>query len=365
MEAKYTLIVDFARPQKTNTVIISEGDADSRVCEFHLLNDKQAFDMGDVASASVRGVRDDGSTIVGIAEIVKDEHDLNTNVVRYVIPASVSDIAGKVTITITLLALSGAVITSFEFYINIRNSLYNENDASFNEQDLSGIRDLLNRTKEYLDEMKAIAHVEELPNPFMLRIVIDGVEYTYTGRVETDIELGHIAYIDEGDPLHPEEDSIDETSAKICVDTLAKVEQKGADAQASYENAIDMYGQMVADGSELAEKVGEADRKMEVIEAEVTAAIVARQEAEAARDEAKDLVSDVWLNPYNVTATSDGAVVTFLKSSYDESKDYAFKLYCSDPASKIKTIEEESDRIIYETSAANNSTYKLRLSEIH
>lgn len=217
MKVSYDLVVDFARPSKSNTLIISEGDVNSRVCHFVLLANKVPMDMSTVTAATVRGVKKDGSVIYGDATILTDENDNYINELEYTIPAAMTDEAGNVTMTITLLGLDSTQITSFEFYLKIRNALFNEDDL-VSESDLSGFRNLLNRALAAVQKIEVMTKSETLPNPFPLTFNLEGTENIYTGAEALTLTLENLAYISEevGGEI---EDSMDESAAGAAADS--------------------------------------------------------------------------------------------------------------------------------------------------
>ena len=236
MVVNYNLVVDFARPSKTNTILIAENDVNSRNCCFKLLSDKTPFDMTNVTTATVQGVLPTGSIIIGEATIVQDEDENNINEVTYLIPSALTETPGTVTMTITLADSEGARITSFEFYLKVRNTLYNEDDY-ISDEDLSGFRDLLARARAALARMEQMVQADALPNPYPLRIEVDGVEYEYTGDDLVEIFMGDVAYIGEVTGLVEvtEDDSsagraaasAEEAaqSAQDCEDTLQEINE--------------------------------------------------------------------------------------------------------------------------------------------
>lgn len=215
MLCKYNMIVDFARPQKSNTVIVAENDVDSRQCNFRLLFDKEPFDMTGVVQATVMGVKGDQSYVYSPAVIVKDEDDNNTNELYWIIPADITEDAGVCTLTITLADDQGAAISSFEFYVKVRNALYNEDDF-INDDDKQGLRDLLARMQAALAAIEQMVSEDALPNPYPIRFTIDGVEYEYTGASLQEIELDDVAYLSGASGYV--EVTEDESAAQIAVE---------------------------------------------------------------------------------------------------------------------------------------------------
>ena len=217
MNVGYDLVVDFARPNKSNTIEISEGDTNSRICKFTLLANKTPMSMSDVNVALVRAVKEDGSVIAIDGTIVVDEYGNKVNEVDVTIPASITDSAGNVTMTVTLLSSNNEQITSFEFYLKVRNALYNEDDL-VSESDLQGFRDLLNRCLTAVQKMEAMTENTALPNPYPINIKIEDTTTQYTGSEEKTIEIKDVAYIS-GD--YDPETSIDETAALAAAASAA------------------------------------------------------------------------------------------------------------------------------------------------
>jgi len=207
---RYDLVVDFARPSKSNTIIVSEGDTNSRICHFTLLSNKTAMDMSTVTVAEVMAVKPDGSVVYDDATILQNEDEDYINEIEYTIPASMTDAVGTITMTIRLLTSDNTQITSFEFYLKVRNALYNEDDY-VSESDLTGFRDLLNRCLTAVQKIEVMTENTALPNPYPLTLEIEGVQKVYSGAAALTVALEHLAYISEGE--ESEEDSIDESAA--------------------------------------------------------------------------------------------------------------------------------------------------------
>lgn len=256
MKVRYDLVVDFARPNKSNTLIIAEGDKNSRLLHFTLLANKQPMDMIDVSVATVKGIKIDGSVIYGDATIIKDEYGNSLNELEYVLPENISDLANKVTMTITLMANDGSQITSFEYYVEVRNALYSEDDY-ISEEDLTGFRDLLNRCMAALEKMEQMVEQDALPCPYPINIIIDDEEYNYNGSVQKDIDLSNIAYTSEVMEIDPEE--IDESAAGIAVDAANRAERYSSVAETAANVSIDARNESQS-AAELSEQRAEESR---------------------------------------------------------------------------------------------------------
>ena len=234
MQVKYNMVVDFARPNKSNTVLIAENDANSRNCYFTLLFDKAPFDMTGVTTATVLGITSSGQRIYGDATIIQDEEGNNTNQLSYLIPLAITENAGNVTMTVTLTDNVGARITSFEFFIKVRNALYNEDDY-IDEDDMAGFRDLLARTRAALERMEQMVQQDALPNPYPIRITVDGVEYEYNGENLVEILMGNVAY------LGPTSGTVEITEDDSAAERAAESAREAAESASSAgQSVIDM-----------------------------------------------------------------------------------------------------------------------------
>ena len=56
MQIDYTLVMDFARPKKSYSILIAEGDQRSRVLKVVLMNNGKAMDLSDVQTATIKAV---------------------------------------------------------------------------------------------------------------------------------------------------------------------------------------------------------------------------------------------------------------------------------------------------------------------
>lgn len=232
MKVEYNLVVDFARPNKSNLIIISEGDRNSRLMHFTLLADKLPMDMVDVSVATVKGIKSDGSVIFGDARILEDSSGSKLNELEYTLPESFTDIAGRTTMTITLMSSEGATITSFEWYVEVRNALYSEDDY-ISEEDLQGYKDLLNRAMAALEKMEAMVEADALPNPYPINLTIEDQTYNYNGASQIDIELKDMAYI--ADEVDVEVDALDESAAGSASKSAEEAKESSIAALSSQE----------------------------------------------------------------------------------------------------------------------------------
>lgn len=253
MNVKYNMVVDFARPTKTNTILVSERDNNSRLCHFVLMEDKQPFDMSDVVSVMLKGVASNGSNIFEdvTGNIILDEDGNKTNKIEYTLPDTITNYAGTSTITVTLRSALNETITSFEQYIKVRNTLFNEDDEA-TEEDIEGFSDLLNRVQDALSQLEENVKNDSLKNPYALRIQnLDGVStIDYDGHELVTVSFGNIGYLSDDYTLV---DSVDETAANQAVASAnqARVSAETAQAGVNYvassmNTAKDMADDVVA-----------------------------------------------------------------------------------------------------------------------
>lgn len=196
MNVPYKFLVDLVRPYKTNTLQVMQNDADTREIHFILLENGQAFDMSDATAVTVTAVTPGGKTVVMDAAIetvtTRDSATdqtvtKNTNVVDFTLPQSITAEAGKTTMIITILG-DGKQISSFEFYVNVRNELYSL-DSYKDTDDLAGFRDLLNRSLAALKKVETMTESTTLPNPYPLRITQAGETESYNGSQTVEVDL--------------------------------------------------------------------------------------------------------------------------------------------------------------------------------
>ena len=190
----YDMVVDFARPSKTNTVLVMQNDANSRVLRFILMNQGRPFDTSGVAIVVIKAVKPDGKVIYDNASVSQDSDGKNINEVVYTVPPALTSTSGQVTMTITLQSAANESISSFENYLLTRNELYNEDDYA-SDDDLSGFRDILSRATEAVAKIEELTKQSALPNPYPLRIIMGDQTFSYDGSLLVNVPLTGIAYL--------------------------------------------------------------------------------------------------------------------------------------------------------------------------
>lgn len=194
MDIMYTFLVDFARPQRTNELLVMQNDALTRVARFVLMNNGKALDVSDVDAVTINAVLPDESRITAEASLLTDDDDEPLNEIIYAIPASMTSAIGKTVVNISLYSnpenSDPQLLNSFEFYINTRNEL-NMDDGD-DEDDYAGIRDLINRSIEAVALVEQLIARSTLPNPYPLRIILENTTYNYDGSHMVTVDFGNL-----------------------------------------------------------------------------------------------------------------------------------------------------------------------------
>lgn len=259
MNVQYDLVVDFARPSKSNTIIVSEYDDKTRVCHFTLLNDKQPFSMAEVSTAYITGRKPDGSAIViGDREhirILEDGNGNKINEIEYTITKEITNDVGNITMQLTLEGGDAKRITSFDFYILVRNGLYSEDDMT-DPDTVQGFRDLLSQSQAVLAKLEQYTEEATRPNPFPISITVEDDTVNYTGVEPATVIIKDVAYIsnEDGD-IAIDVDILEKSSVEQC----RVYAETCADAKVIAEEAIDA----TRDISIIATKVSEDAKNTE------------------------------------------------------------------------------------------------------
>lgn len=198
MNIVYPFFVDFARPQRTNELRTMQLDNKTRIARFILMNDGSPLDISEIDSISINAVLPNSQRITDdTATLAVDEDGDQINEIWYEIPVSMTSAIGKTVLTITLykaadeqMGEEARELHSFEFYVNTRNEL-NQDDGE-EEDDLAGLRDLLERAAEAIAAVEQMTRQTALPNPFPLRVNLENRQYNYNGSSMITIDLGTI-----------------------------------------------------------------------------------------------------------------------------------------------------------------------------
>ncbi len=193
MNVVYDMVIDFAWSSKTNTILVMQGDHLSRVCHFTLRANGKDMDVSDVLSYTVKSVTADSSIIYDTGMLDVDDQSVQINEITYALPQALTEQTGLTTITIALNGDDGSVLRSFEFYVRSRNELMQEDDSD--DDDLAGIRDILNRATDAIEKMDALANKSKLPNPNPLRLRYGEKTISYDGSETVSVNFSDTCYL--------------------------------------------------------------------------------------------------------------------------------------------------------------------------
>ncbi len=193
MSVLYDMVIDFAWPSKTNTILVMQGDHLSRVCHFVLKANGKDMDISGVSNYTVKAVLSDSSVIYDTGALDVDDYSKQLNEITYSIPQALTENTGLTTVTVQLTGDDGSILRSFEFYIRSRNEMMQEDDSS--DDELAGFRDILNRATEAIEKIEALSTKSRLPNPYPLRIYFGDKTISYDGNETTSLSLSGIGYL--------------------------------------------------------------------------------------------------------------------------------------------------------------------------
>lgn len=195
MSVLYDMVIDFAWPSKTNTILVMQGDHLSRVCHFVLKANGKDMDVSGVSNYTVKAVLSDSSVIYDTGVLDTDDYSKQLNEITYAIPQALTESTGLTTITVQLAGDDGSILRSFEFYIRSRNELMQEDESS--DDELAGFRDILNRATEAIEKIEALSAKSRLPNPYPLRIYLGDKTISYDGNETISVNFNGITYLTE------------------------------------------------------------------------------------------------------------------------------------------------------------------------
>ncbi len=158
MNIVHKLVIDLQN-NRSIMVELKKGGGNAYTLEMMLVSGGGVLDMSDIYTATIKAVKPDESIVYADAEIVKDENGNNTNKVVYVLSEAALSVTGKSIYEVMLMDSNGTTVNSFDFYVNVINQLYDENDL-YDVSDVSGVRAYMARA------LRAAQTAEELENTF-------------------------------------------------------------------------------------------------------------------------------------------------------------------------------------------------------
>lgn len=145
MNVDYNIIVDLTNNDRKHIIEVKQTDRSIRTIRFTILDRNKPIDMSEVVAASIKGIKPDETIVYAAGEIEKDEEGNNKNVVLYTMSDHVTAVTGTITCELQLLINTGQIVQSFDFYIDVVNQLYDEDDI-LSDSDLSGFKAYMIRT---------------------------------------------------------------------------------------------------------------------------------------------------------------------------------------------------------------------------
>ena len=205
MTITYTIVIDLARPLKTNTIEIHKDDNNSRRLRIVLMNNGKKLSMyekdaeGNITSqytsATIKCIKPDKTAIIGDCEISTDADGNMINEVTYTLPDDVATVSGLSIYTVTLGSSTGESLTAPEFYVKVINQLYSA-DEYITDTQFKGFEDLYEKTVAALKQMQTFTK-EGIKNPHALSIVMGDQTFVYDGSADVQVTLAdgnNIAY---------------------------------------------------------------------------------------------------------------------------------------------------------------------------
>lgn len=133
MVLKHKIVVDFARNRYIE-VEVTKGSKNMVVLQLYLLENGKKIDVEQIGAISFKAEKPDGNIVFNdVDRVMEDGH------VEYVISESIMGVAGKTVCVLQMVDQDGKVLNSFEFYILVQSSLYDE-ESMVSASDMSGFR---------------------------------------------------------------------------------------------------------------------------------------------------------------------------------------------------------------------------------
>lgn len=158
MNIVHKLVIDLQN-NRSIIVEVKKGGGNAYTLEMMLVSGGKVLDMSDIYTATIKAVKPDESIIYADATIIQDEEGHNTNKVVYTLTDACLAVTGKSVYEVELMDSNGITVNSFDFYVNVINELFNEDDL-WNQSDTSAVRSYMART------LSAAKASEELLNTF-------------------------------------------------------------------------------------------------------------------------------------------------------------------------------------------------------
>jgi hypothetical protein len=178
MNIKYEVVIDLKKTYREHRILIKKNDDRSRTLHFFIQESGKKYDMSSVYFATIRAINPDESIIYADATILKDEEGNKLNEVEYDLPKTITKAVGTTTLEVELISSTEQIITSFNIYIEVENTLYDEDDYVM-QSDLGGFRSYMVRAQG------AAEMSEEIRNSFIIAYgTVEEITQELNGEVE-------------------------------------------------------------------------------------------------------------------------------------------------------------------------------------
>lgn len=179
MKIRHKVVIDMAKKDYVE-VEVTKSSKNTIFLDFYLLDNGKGFDMEEVGAVSFKAIKPDGGIVFNDTVIVEDGK------IEYGISESIMNAPGQTVCELQLADENGGIINSFEFYIQVQQALYDENNY-ISENDLSGIRAYMLRAE------KAVVDSENVRNQI---VVTYGTLNDIVGSLNS-VKEDYVTYIEE------------------------------------------------------------------------------------------------------------------------------------------------------------------------
>lgn len=144
LEVRLPTVIDLAQ----NTYVevnITEGSQNAYIMEIYLLNQRKEVSMDDIGVITLKAITPSGAIVFN--DVEKPQGDC----VEYKISNTIMSETGKTVCTMQIMNEEGIAIHTFEWYINVQSSLYDEN-RYVKQDDITAVRSYLLRAEAAADK---------------------------------------------------------------------------------------------------------------------------------------------------------------------------------------------------------------------
>lgn len=156
-------MLDLQKPNRSINIELMRNDDRAREINFSIMSNGKKLDTKDIEIATIKGVKPDGTIIYSDCAIKED------GTVVYEISDNMASVEGKVTLMLELWSMANEMIQSFEFYILVKNQLFDENDF-MSTNDLGGFKSYMTRAQAAANAAEYVKNAFEVENGSLTQI---------------------------------------------------------------------------------------------------------------------------------------------------------------------------------------------------